>query len=252
VEAFSRPRDKDRSLLTIALVNRTPVGGSNDEHCLFQCRLEVRVLLGEQVIAAVLPYPGPQFTHLDDEDQSLSLLYRKWQSFAIGHGCAADWVAETGKGRATAVVAVVLPIVETPSITPDVTTPEGEPLFVEMAALAGLVAGDDGKASLRKLLESYESWIGSCENETAGLPPELRPVAARHTDQCRRALARMRSGMAILESDPLIGMAFKLANRAVLLQQLHSERRPRVITGRKPGGGYAFDREPSEVDVLSS
>jgi hypothetical protein len=248
VEAFARAHGDRRSLVTITLVNRTEEASSNDERCLFQCRLEAQVVLDEAILPAVLPYPGPHFSLLDEEEQSLSLLYRRWQTFAIGHGCSADWVAEPGAERATAVVAEILPTLETPSITPDILDESGASLSVPMAPLAGLIPNDDGRKQLDHLLSSYKRWIESKEQDLSALPTHLRPVGQRHLALCRDALARMRSGLELIDRDENVRLAFQLANRAVLLQQLHSERQPRLITGRRPGGGYSFSREAMDVD----
>ena len=39
------------------------------------------------------PYPDVEQPDSDDEEQSIALLYRHQRTFAIGHGCAADWDA---------------------------------------------------------------------------------------------------------------------------------------------------------------
>ena len=38
-----------------------------------------------------MPYPEAEQSDRDEEEQSIDLLYRKRRTFAIGHGCAADW-----------------------------------------------------------------------------------------------------------------------------------------------------------------
>ena len=37
------------------------------------------------------PYPDIEQPDSDAEEQSIALLYRYRRTFAIGHGCAADW-----------------------------------------------------------------------------------------------------------------------------------------------------------------
>ena len=252
IESFTRPADRSRTLLTITLVNRTKGEASIDTAALFQCDLQVEVRLGETLVSAILPYPGPDFTKLDEEEQSLSLLYRGWQAFAIGHGCAAEWTLG-GNGRATSVRGNVLPVVETASITPDIRTPDGDPIRVRMAALAGLVAGDDGSASLARLLGAYETWLKTRRAEASGLDEALSAVARRHLALGLHALERMRAGVELLRADSDVRTAFQLANHAVLLQQLHAERESRRILGKKAGGGgYEFSRAAAQPDPIAS
>lgn len=55
------------------------------------------------------------------------------ETYAVGHGCGADWDKESSAGRVKAVTAECLPTFETPSITPDIG------IEIPMALLAGLV-----------------------------------------------------------------------------------------------------------------
>jgi hypothetical protein len=249
IEAFTRPISDSRALVTVTLVNRTK-GQPVDIAALFQCDLRIEVKRSGTVVAAILPYPGADYTKLDQEEQSLGLLYRKWQAFAIGHGCAAEWTLAS-EGRASQVRGNILPVVETASITPDITDGGGRPVRVRMAALAGLLKEDDGRASLDHLLGAYGQWLNERDDEAALLTGEWKVVAQRHIALGRRALERMRGGLQLLTDDPQIGHAFRLANHAVLLQQLHGERESRRVTGKKAGGGYEFSRARANPDLAA-
>jgi hypothetical protein len=65
---------------------------------------------------AILPYPTAE--PLDSEERSQELLYRDKLTFAVGHGCAADWTSSAAT-TAESVSAECLPVFETPSTTPD-------------------------------------------------------------------------------------------------------------------------------------
>jgi len=252
LEAFTRPRGPRESLLTVTLINRTSGGQSVDIAAVFQCDLRVQVKTGDRLVAAIKPYPGPDFTKLDQEEQSLNLLYRKWKAYAIGHGCAAEWDV-SGSGRATSVRGNVLPVVQTASVTPDIIDKAGEPIRVRMAALAGLLPEDDGSQSLEWLLSSYAQWLVDKNAEAAELDVELHAVAARHLTLGRQALDRMRAGAKLLQRDPKVRKAFQLANHAVLLQQLRTERESRRVIGRRAGGGgYEFSRPALDPDPVAA
>ncbi|QFS51897.1 hypothetical protein [Nostoc sphaeroides] len=217
IEVFSRPDQKKREgirLLTVCLINRT--NGSRDEDCLFQAGFKATIVSpkGE---AHILPYPKPDFNS-DDEEQSIALLYRQMETYAVGHGCAADWDKESSAGRVKAVTAECLPTFETPSITPDIG------IEVPMAPLAGLVQDDDGFASLSDVVSRYEQWINYKKIEIRSLDTEYQNAANRHMEECTRASERMKNGLDYLQSNAQAKRAFQLANYAMLLQQICSSR----------------------------
>lgn len=231
IEVFSRPREDRQSLLTVCLVNRTPTPGRGAPHeaCLFQTAFHATVI-SPHGTHHILPYPGPAVEG-DEEQEGLALLYRQAQTFATGHGCAADWAVAGGTGRARSVSAECLPVVETPNITPDITREDGSRLMVSMAALAGLTPGNDGRVALREVVERYEAWIERQRVIAEGptLDDQYRAAARRHLERCTRAAARMREGLAYIETDSRARLAFQLANHAILLQQLVGLNPPRAV-----------------------
>lgn len=70
------------------------------------------------------PYPEVEQPDRDAEGQSIDLLYRKKRTYAIGHGCAADWGAGTEESVAW-VRAEPLPAYEVVSLTPNVYLRDG-------------------------------------------------------------------------------------------------------------------------------
>lgn len=221
IEAFavSRPRPDGTSLITAGVMNSTP--GATPNHFLFQAEFEITV--GAQPgDALILPYPQPAHAVRDDEEKSIDLLYRAYPTFAVGHGCAAGWDPLQGEGRCGAVRGEPLPVVETPSITPQVFRKDRSEVRVPMAPLAGLIDGNDGTGSLGEVVDLYEAWIADRSADIAALASEHRATADRHLEQCRTAATRMREGLAMISTAGDVREAFILANRAVLLQQVHS------------------------------
>jgi len=243
LECISRPDplnpdDTSRRLVTICLVNRTTQtaddGRSLDARCLFQCRFKILAIgTNDKLTNSILPYPEARINEPDEEEQSLALLYRKLLTFATGHGCSADWNAKEGDQFCSQVSAVPFPVQEVPSTTPDITREDGSKLTVSMKALAGLDPHDDGLASLEEVVSRYGSWIQ--ELEEISLPEKLQPAAAIHLKECKRAQTRMREGIRHLRDKPQILEAFRLANHAILLQQIRSGqkvRRAQITDGR--------------------
>lgn len=234
IELFSRPVPSDAGgntglrLITVCIVNRTGMkpGDSLDEVCLFQSRFVVKAVdrHGEGLIH---PYPEPELSSANEEEQSLRLLYRKSLTFATGHGCAADWDSQEGAIRASAVKAVPFPVFETASITPQIFREDGSELLVSMLPLAGLDEKDDGMSSLTEVVERYGLWIDKKKKESQGLPAEYTDAARLHLDQCRRCHARMLDGLNYLKTDKAAAKAFQMTNHAILLQQIRSFRENR-------------------------
>jgi len=253
VELYTRKGDDtDSALLTVCLVNRSKETDSLNDHSLFQCTFSVRIEPKDSH-GHILPYPKPTTSpaSLDDEEGSLDLLYREFRTYAVGHGCAADWILPKGQVKATAVSAENLPQFETPSITPEILRPDGSPLEVPMATLAGLDKTRDGFAEMSELVKLYEKWIERQDIETASLAAEYRPAAARHILDCQRALDRMKEGLAYLQADKQALFAFRLANKAVLMQQLRNRREPRKISYSQKEKRIKFSEPPPEANLAA-
>ena len=237
---ISRPFDDSSVLVTIGLANRTR-NHSADESSLFQTEFHVRAV-GKDGTGAVRPYPAAATVEHDDEEQSIDLLYRNYQTFAIGHGCAANWDDPDKFGAVHAVRAECLPSYQTPSITPDVKRPDQTDLIVPMAPLAGLVYDNNGFGALHEVVDGYKAWIESQAGRISFLPEDYITAAKRHIEECRAMLARMRSGLEYLEQDDQAAHAFELANRAVLMQQIRAGSPLRRLT---------FDRETRRLEFSS-
>ncbi|MEU2387037.1 helicase-related protein [Streptomyces sp. NPDC012461] len=219
---------QDGRLITAALVNRTAPGTQPlDAVSLFQAEMTVEPQGGW-----LAPYPEAAEVETHPDDASFNLLYRESRTFAVGHGCAADWEDPRG-GRATWAKADPLPWYEAPSITPDIRQ-NGRPLTVSMEQLAE--DGPGGPERLEQVVDAYAEWIEGLEERAASLDERFRPTAAQHIEGCRKALARMREGLELVrDARTDVGRAFRMANRAMLRQQLRSEatlRPTRFANGR--------------------
>jgi hypothetical protein len=221
--AYTRPRGDGTSLVTVSLVNRTVAADPIDAGCLFQVRFKASV---DGEVGGILPYEEVRGRSADEDEEeaSLALLYRTSRTFAVGHGCAADWKRESDE-LASEVSAECLPAYQAPSITPDIHDQEGRPITVPIAPLAGLVEGNDGLARVAELLDLYGDWIQTQRQRIAGLSPEFQDAASRHLDQAEIVMSRMGAGLDLLHSNPRARRAFELANHAMLLQQLRTRRR---------------------------
>lgn len=216
VQIISRPRRIGR-LLTVALINChiSTTGRTDNERCFFQ--VELRLMPADRS-AAFLEYPDREGESLDQEEDSLRLLYRHRKTYAVGHGCAANW-NEVDEGQADLILSDIVPSYEIKPIVPT-SIPD---LDLKMYDLSTL--GDESAIDpvLNALCEKYEGWIEKQQTTVnrPDFPREFQSTALRHLANCRECLRRMRSGLELVKDDSTVLHAFRLANHAMLLQQLH-------------------------------
>ncbi|MBS0542644.1 MAG: helicase [Proteobacteria bacterium] len=229
-----------RRLMTVSLINRKEMdAGSVDGLCIFQAGLRIS---GLSSVNWIVPYPDhapDALMHDVLSDEAVNrLLYRERQTYAIGHGCAADWAGMPLEGTG-AIWSDVLPAFETPSTTAEleVVQPDGSirKLRVSMRKLAGLDPEDDGFRELQELVEAYAKWIDGLECERTSVPrvpTALEPTARGLIERCRLCLDRIRDGLLLLREDSEVARfaqeAFRLANHAMLIAQLRTSSMVRV------------------------
>lgn len=224
-------------LITVSLVNRKQQSaGGIDEQCLFQAGIRIRGLSDSPWIR---PYSEQQISKLEvptplSDEMINRLLYRQHQTFAIGHGCAADWAGES-PSLVGEVWTDVMPAYETPSTSADLFVQgfDGsmKPIKVSMRKIAALDPADDGSSEIAALVEAYKQWIEALKSDRSGIPPvgdELSATAKGLVSRCEECLARIEDGVRFLNesSDEArwAKRAFILANHAMLVAQLRSSR----------------------------
>ena len=201
-------------LMTISIINKNVAAGDRfvTDKCFFQVSFTVKSSDGK---ACFIEYPEKKGESLDDEERALRLLYRHRKTFAVGHGCAADW--EESGSRAVSVSTSVLPSYDVKPIVPNVF-PD---LTLSMLDFSDLKNEINPFENLKRLCDKYDEWIEEREAEAENLNEDLRKAADKHLKNCRECLGRMRTGVSVLETDKQAMTAFKLMNRAMLSQQLH-------------------------------
>lgn len=228
-QVFSRPvpgvDDPELRLVTVAVVNQ--VVGTGPSSALFQMGFTVAAVSG----LVIDPYPEVELPDRNDEDQSIDLLYRNKRTYAIGHGCAAEW--EGGAGSPVSLArAVALPAFEVVSLTPNVyladedgnyrLNSEGKRQTVTVSMKELAEGTSEGQTQVETVLRLYSEWIDARKAEIAELPTRFRDAARRHMALAEAALDRMRTGWQLVGSDQTAQRAFRWANEAMLYQQVRS------------------------------
>jgi hypothetical protein len=220
---LSRPFEDNKFLITVSVTNRTPVtdGISLDECCLFQS--EISVTLSDYSKGRFYPYPSINYSnnHNDAEESSNNLLYRNAKTFALGHGCSANWNKNKEEDFIEKVSSTFLPEYEAFSMTPDITDEQGNTFSISMLDLAEVTPKSDSiEVILTKLIMSYENWINEKQKEVVSLQTLYGDTPQKHIDKCREVAERMRKGIEYLGADEKVREAFELANHAMAIQQV--------------------------------
>ncbi|MGP5396534.1 helicase-related protein [Arthrobacter rhombi] len=217
--------DPHLRLVTVAVANEAL--GTGPKSALFQ--MGFTVTAKEKL--CIEPYPEAEQPDRGKEEQSIDLLYRNNRTYAIGHGCAAEWGSQEGISSPW-VSAVAMPAHEVVSLTPNVylTDEDGNyvldaegnrcPVTVSMLELAN--GTQEGNDQVDTVLRLYEEWITKQERLIAGLHLRFQPAAKLHMKGAREALNRMRLGWQLVGTDEIAGRAFRWANEAMLYQQMRS------------------------------
>jgi hypothetical protein len=216
IDIVSRPREGNVRLVTVTLVNTGRTSRPINENCFFQCFLQVTPLGGSRIS----PYPGRPAALQDEEELSLALLYRHRPTYAVGHGCAADWTVT--EGHVESVRTETLPVFEQPPVVP-LDRADGAELSMRALAEA---TGAALTGSCRALAAAYRAWIEAREQELAADPTlaaqlEIKARGVDHLAECRDCLARIEAGIALLDGDADALEAFRLMNTAMLEQRAH-------------------------------
>jgi hypothetical protein len=232
-------RDGRFRVVSIFLRNKNEAqdGPDEPERCLFQPEILVR---------GIDPCPEPFVNRAlrenervyDPDLESYRLLYRDKPDFAVGHGCAAGWESSSaGANFASLVRTELLPfyVVTSTEAKGGVGLPG-----LTMERLANAASGKAIALDLTPLLDEYAAWIAGRRGEVTGLPRELQSKASEHLDDCDEALRRMKRGLSLIASDPLVFEAFQFANRAMMLQRIKSVE----AMNFQKGMGRIFDASP--------
>lgn len=201
---------------------------------------QVHLSLSEPEGQAVFHPIDRAATHIDDQEvKSLNLLYRDRRSFGLGHGCSTKWENSAERSdRAALVESTHVPDYELQPVRPREKPFSGESFDLSMRGLSESTTSEI-TTRLRALANDYSQWIDATQEHASTLDPAHTDSAERHIKNCRNCLARMREGIDKLEADSDAMLAFRLANRAMLVQQIRTR-----LPDRKPE--EKFDELPDD------
>ncbi|MFP4578615.1 MAG: helicase, partial [Coleofasciculus sp.] len=253
------PRPDNTYKVSIYLVNETSLIDPLEESgkrrfqtsdMIFQP--QIRVVCGHNT--ELLPFDSfqpsdekPEPGSLEEEDESLALIYQDYQAYARGHLCAAVWkeidperpcqtenplkwidgeVVESqyGKGQWQK---FVLPDCRTEYVPScPVQSPEidwdlkemGQAPDLSTAKLAENWNPTAMREALQPLVDGYGAWINKQNDKVSELDSRYHRAANRHLAICRQAWQRMQEAIDLIAQNEEVRLAFCFANKAIDLQ----------------------------------
>lgn len=239
---------EDKILATVAMVNaNAPEPGTErdryEEMCFFQTKL------------TITPGPATRFharplggSAIDEDTRMAQLIYRDVVEYAVGHTCAADW--REAAGSVSSVKTEWLPqstvkalssagVVEFSPLGKAESGPVLDTYWLSESGGEVLCEG------LRRVPDLYEKWLASQEREIRVLKESLQNQAVLHLERARKVSLRMKEAIDLLERDQSVQLAFRLANRAIMLQRNWAKPEERSLVWRPFQLGFILLALPS-------
>ncbi len=221
IDVLIRPY-KSGKIITVALSNNAKSGEKlNPGDCLFQCKILTNIREGR-----FIEYPSSDRFKLDEEQKELALAYRNRIPWAVGHGVAVGWKNIESECAPYEIYTDVMPSYEVKSFTTDLDKykfPEltDDMLSIHRIADSESVENESLIHGFRMLVKAYSKWIDDLDNDI--LDKRYDEAKSRVIARLKNAAERMSAGIALLESDSLAMQAFRIANKSMLMQMIHTD-----------------------------
>jgi hypothetical protein len=168
-------------------------------------------------------YPSPNRYSWAKEEEELALIYQHKKTFAIGHGCAPMWPIVKAQPFVESVETSFIPQYEVPPVTSEL--PDNHALKKSDAFSLQFLSDDSimwskKREKLEEFIMSYSTWVKA--EALRPVPEGLENAAIRILSRLDIAVERMNKGLDFLNRNEGARCCFVLANRAMLMQMIHS------------------------------
>ena len=219
--------DRSKTLFTVSLLNKFKNDKNNKKRGLEKIFYQVgfKISFAEKAKSRFLEYVNKPTFFPDEEVDSYRLLYRKKKEYATGHGCAAGW-SIGNNGLVNELYTEIMPSFEVPHIgfnVPEINSQIPEILFMYNLSDISSMTNESMFSGLYSFCNIYKKWISKLTDEVNKVPSELHEAAQRHIKRCESTFKRIESGVKLLEKNSTVLKAFRMANRAMFMQHIHSE-----------------------------
>ncbi|MEY3896818.1 MAG: hypothetical protein RLZZ214_2338, partial [Verrucomicrobiota bacterium] len=218
-----------KKLVTVAMINahRTPEEYERDEMeriCFFQTGIVVRPVAGTTLGSR--PLGG---SAVDEDTMMARLIYRGVREYAVGHTCSAGWMdvdGVVGQVHTTWLPSSVVMGMSSEGVeefSPLAEKSSGPILGTDWLSETG---GDALVGGLKRLPKAYSDWLDGQSKRLKMLidngeiaDPAVIKQAEKHFAKAGEVNARMEGAIKLFETDSDVEKAFRLANRAIMIQR---------------------------------
>ena len=207
-------------VITVAVVNRKKTAkqfSSEVTECLFQLALRVRP--GSE--STFKPYTQPFNSLVGEEEQELALLYRDNPTYAVGHGCSANW--DLSQPNPSWIGIDFIPTVDVMGVTHELKSSNSneKPLAdkSEILKFDYLIhaKADDVASGFETFIDDYRAWISDRISEIQTLDAGFQPAAQKVVNRLNETVTRMKAGADLATNDRDVSDALRIANRVMKL-----------------------------------
>lgn len=234
-EAFvviRKPTRNGSRAITVTLANSTDAERTrlkNAALTIFQPRVSITLDRG-----AFSDIDWRQKLSRDPELAELELLYRNSGCYAQGHGCSVEW--DLAHDSPQWIGTSVIPKCNLRQMMPRSSG------GLEAFKMGFLVDGNRSElvGQLSDFIDRYGCWIEETRKRSVKLEPQYTDAAHRNVERCNRTLKRLRGAVDLLRTDDEVFRAFRLANKAMLLQWERTYAKRRLPFERDAMSWYPF------------
>lgn len=220
IDVIVRPYSEGK-IVTISLTNHASSGDRLEpSDCLYQANLSISLKSG-----TFIQYPSNDRFKLDDEQKELDLVYRNRIPWAVGHGVAVDWDEDSLLGAPTNIYSESIPTHEVKDFSTNINYSKYPELSQDILSITRIADPNSATqeellAGYEKLVSAYGRWINALDQEV--LADHHHDAKDRVISKLRITQARMLKGLSMLRDDSVAFEAFRLANKAMLMQMVHT------------------------------
>jgi len=202
-------------IITVTMINNIKKSNKYVDNQLFQSRMKIDKNNDE-----ILPYPLESDMSYDREEEELALMYRKHNTFAVGHSCAADWHVDNNS--VTSLSSEFLPSCSVKPVTLSLESSGDERVLNLQFLSDDNLSKDILKKHLLSFSKDYKSW--ALKERKKDIGDYSIKAKDRIIQRINDSIKRINIGIDIVVSDDLIFDAFKMANLAMLMQMVHGSK----------------------------
>ena len=212
---------EDKEIITVSLTNIRETKKKKHNQKFIQEDVLYRVSIDCQAVeGSIIPFPAAFRSTDDEEEDELNFLYRHKKIYASGHGCSVKWKEVEGKMVASTEFMPQSSMYRSNTMHPSLS----DDSFVLSSLCKKESTKEDLKELLNPFLEQYEAWINQ-EIKIIYEQGKSYPQASIENiiNNLQKNLERMKEGLNFITSDGNAFNAFKLANKAMLMQMVHAK-----------------------------